>query len=434
MWKVPPKTPYGFFSYFETLTTEIHTCSGTQAAGGKHVEIWKSPLRQHSHELKQHAECKGDVAIWFRNFISIQGNPLSGLKCWREEEGVLFCSGVRDDIRGLVFSLPVMLILDIEDSSSPPVWNFPGTLTPLTKTLAKKEGLIYDLVGMGLFSQDKTHFITRYASKSRSDIYTYDGMKSGGHTLRMEKGKFANHISGDTQGFPDGYSITAAVYHLRGGPQAQRAFLDVRRKEFSKRYDLVVSGEDLSTLPSVTYSGDLLELDPQDRFWLRFPFSSKKTEYVTTKMDPPPKLPNAPAVAPIPTEHHANPSRQATPSPESEETTYPPAQTQLPPVPAPVNSESPVSEGQSLPDSLFRINCRCGMTGDGNVLYQEEEGLAMQCEECRDWSHIACQRNGRASLLGPKDRFICDFCDGSSVLGPALDPGFHKKQRISVRK
>lgn len=98
MGKVPPKTPYGFFSYFETLTTEIHKCSGTQAAGGKHVEIWKSPLRQRSHELKQYAEFKGDVAIWFCNFISIQDNNLLGLKCWREKEGVSFCSGVRNDI------------------------------------------------------------------------------------------------------------------------------------------------------------------------------------------------------------------------------------------------------------------------------------------------------------------------------------------------
>jgi hypothetical protein len=84
----------------------------------------------------------------------------------------------------------------------------------------------------------------------------------------------------------------------------------------------------------------------------------------------------------------------------------------------------------SLPDSLWMINCRCGVEGDGNVLYRTDEGETVQCDECLEWSHISCQRDGRASLLGPKDWFTCDFCDELSL----LNLKFQKKQRESARK
>lgn len=53
-------------------------------------------------------------------------------------------------------------------------------------------------------------------------------------------------------------------------------------------------------------------------------------------------------------------------------------------------------------------------------MYREEEGLAIQCDECKDWSHVACQRDslreGRASNLSVKDKFICDVCDIQGLL------------------
>jgi hypothetical protein len=30
---------------------------------------------------------------------------------------------------------------------------------------------------------------------------------------------------------------------------------------------------------------------------------------------------------------------------------------------------------------------------------------------CQNWSHIACQRDGCASNLTYRDRFVCDQCD-----------------------
>ncbi|KAF9455969.1 hypothetical protein BDZ94DRAFT_1315628 [Collybia nuda] len=65
---------------------------------------------------------------------------------------------------------------------------------------------------------------------------------------------------------------------------------------------------------------------------------------------------------------------------------------------------------ESLPDSLFPLNCCCGLVGDGNMLYQTVEGEAIQYDKCKDWSHFACQRDSRASGLKENELFLCDIC------------------------
>ena len=160
---------YRLSSYFETLITEVHWCSGSPATGGKNLEVWHTPQQCRSLKLKlsQYKPSQGDVAAWFKTLVSLDGTTVTDLKCWREQEGQLLCDDKRRDIQGLVVSLPIMLMLEIGESPKPPVWNFPGTLIPLTKAMAKCDGLIYDLVGFGLHSQ-KGHVRATAVGRARS--------------------------------------------------------------------------------------------------------------------------------------------------------------------------------------------------------------------------------------------------------------------------
>ena len=90
------------------------------------------------------------------------------------------------------------------------------------------------------------------------------------------------------------------------------------------------------------------------------------------------------------------------------------------------------STPESLPDSLFDIKCCCGLEGDGNIFYNEEEGEAIQCNDCMQWSHIACQTNGWASKLWSKEHFFCDFCSISVAKAGYLDKYWITKQRYEV--
>ncbi|KAH6912506.1 hypothetical protein BKA70DRAFT_1183636 [Coprinopsis sp. MPI-PUGE-AT-0042] len=69
------------------------------------------------------------------------------------------------------------------------------------------------------------------------------------------------------------------------------------------------------------------------------------------------------------------------------------------------------------PGSPYPFHCRCGAEGDGHIVAEETQaGGTVMCERCEKWSHISCQRDGRASKLGPKKKFICDICEPSFFL------------------
>ena len=118
-------TSYRFFSYFEVLVVEIHSCTGSQEVGGKHLEILGAPHRRSQIQLQGYSTFHGDVGSWFAKFISHQGTITSNMPCFRMEESKALCSGVRTDTRGLVLAIPIMLALqvpeDIWDLASPSV-------------------------------------------------------------------------------------------------------------------------------------------------------------------------------------------------------------------------------------------------------------------------------------------------------------------------
>lgn len=398
-----------------------------------HSPLQRSPFYQLSRV--EQSIYKSSIQLWFEDYTSLKEKYFPRDSCWRAKDGVPLCPGKREDSSRLVLSIPVLLILETpEDSTSSSKfkiespWDFPPTLTPstITKSVAKQEGITYDLVGLAFFSPTTSHFITRYAAKRNSEIYKYDGMKNGGYATREKGARFSTHLAGQVHpNIPSSYSPCLAIYHLRGGANAQEAFYRSQTQACTKKFNLHFSTTNLSTLPNVTYSGDDLpiELRDEQRIGEMSPQKCGLKEYVSRNypIGTPPDGPHDTPKATTPPTHISITS--ITDEPESEDDTVPQHE--------PVNStgDARPSTPESLPDSVFEIKCRCGLEGNGNIYYDENEGEAVQCNECECWSHIACQTNGRASKLRVKDPFFCDFCQ---VRAPGI--GHSEKDKAAERR
>ena len=112
------------------------------------------------------------------------------------------------------------------------------------------------------------------------------------------------------------------------------------------------------------------EIDKKDCVWLLWLEQKGTTEYIS---NPVPSLP------------------LVQDGPESEEET----------------SIHPASK-VSLPNSDFTLNCCCGVVLNANIAYHQNDGKAVQC---RDWSHVTCQQDGRVGSLGKDEPFLCNSCD-----------------------
>lgn len=379
---------------------DIHSCSGSPKIGGRHVEINGTPQRRvilqigqnHSHYTRY----KGDTAAYLNEYFSCSKTPVKRpYGCWRTKEGIPWCSGTREDIPEIVISIPIIMTLEItgNDDSDDTPWNFSPTIIPLDETAAKDHDIIYDLVGYAVLTSERTHFTAKYISGNNGNktVYTYDGRKNNGRPVRIN----VDNLNSDVN---TGEEIYQAFYYLRGGVKAQDMFVKLRAKELSQKYPLHFGNTDLSSPISITYnSQDLNAMDPKERAWMVDPYNTKMTEYISTAAKPreqssPVKIIESEDEVPYTTPRNKSPAEDNVPR-----TT-------------PCN-KSPRSDA-SIPDSPFDVKCRCGVRGDGNKHYDAREvGAAIQCDNCKVWSHIACQREGRASNLAESGTFLCDICD-----------------------
>ena len=447
---------YGLAAYFEFLSVEVHWCTRSPS-DGPHLEVHSPPRRMSYYQVSTTEQYTYDHSIrrWFEDFTSIKTSYYTSRDaCWRVKDGVALCSGKRQDSPRLIISTPVLLILEAPDDSDtkfPTPWDFPLTLTPstITKNEAKRKGIIYDLIGFGFFSKASMHFIARYADKESSQIYTYDGMKNNGNAI-LDKdadygdtGDLVTHIASRLKAnIPPTYTPSLAVYHLHGGTDAQQAFYETQTKACGKNFNLQFSTADLSTLPDVTYCGQEcpipLDSGPrQKQKGLKEYISKKRSESgsIAQQLKPgnsPTGLDNNPVSSGA-----ASRPPPIVDGPESEDETIPLQRCARGKPALIINTETEnthreVSEPtapDSPPDSPFNIKCRCGLKGDGNVYYDEKAGEAVLCTECEHWSHIACQKNGRASKLSKKEAFYCDFC---LIRVPGM--GKSQKEHVAERR
>ena len=263
-------------------------------------------------------------------------------------------------------------------------------LYPSTSRAAHDDGLVYDLVGRGLYNPIAGHFVARYVKAK--NIYTYDGMKHGGYSVQEKNAKLRTHMYGGNVDAPPGYRTHVVIYHLHGGPEAQSIFYCSQVASACQHHNLEFSTETLDHLPNIISTDqDFVRMEDEDCFWMTNPYSLRTSEYIL-----------------------ANTTTQSTP-PSPDHNTMPP------PIHPVIDLETPKPDKAaephlpSTPESLFPFNCRCGAQGDGNTI-DHEEGPAIRCDECGDWSHIACQQDGRASNLTVKAKFICDFCSLNDIM------------------
>ncbi|KAJ6473955.1 hypothetical protein DFH09DRAFT_1109731 [Mycena vulgaris] len=113
--------------------------------------------------------------------------------------------------------------------------------------------------------------------------------------------------------------------------------------------------------------------------------------------------------------------RGASPSADESETNRtPPANVYSPPgFVDGSDSEDETGDKAAPPEdpspSHSHLDCRCGAQGpDGSIFTVDDP--AIQCDRCKDWSHVSCQRDGRAYKNKPSDLFECDYCIQNGVL------------------
>ncbi|KAJ7705174.1 hypothetical protein B0H16DRAFT_1295048 [Mycena metata] len=115
----------------------------------------------------------------------------------------------------------------------------------------------------------------------------------------------------------------------------------------------------------------------------------------------------------------------------------PPRQTELPlrieaspPGPVVQNAEAPLSW---MAPRGFDFSCRCGDHGPDGLEFAR--GLeVIHCEKCSTWSHVSCQRFGRAAGLPKSTPFYCDRCVRMELPIPSAPKAGRKRtQRIELK-
>ncbi|KAG5645384.1 hypothetical protein DXG03_006337 [Asterophora parasitica] len=266
--------------FLETSLIDIYHCCDLENPEAAHVELSQTPrtsVVEHWLRITQHgwdSPFKGDISLYLQDYFSASktaGRLVDNeYPCWRSSK---VCSGYRTDMRDLVLSIPVVLVIELERGDSAR-WNIPLTVVPQTQSAANDHGVIYDLVGFALFS--KGHFIAHYISGT-DGVYTHDGTTNGGRPIRN------NQETLSSQSLPEGYQVHAVFYRLRGGVNAQAKFYELRTTHLRIHSPLRLTRLSvMHSTPTVSYCHpNFYEMAKKNRFWKDKPSEASTTEYLT---------------------------------------------------------------------------------------------------------------------------------------------------------
>ncbi|KAJ6523218.1 hypothetical protein DFH09DRAFT_1047292 [Mycena vulgaris] len=419
-------------AYFHSKIVTVRSCTGSgPSAIHKHIQISCAPVRKYVHVLHLADAKKFDnpIKLWLQNEILVNKTPVKLARCWCNRDGVQHCSGAAH-ILSFTVSLPVVLILEVNEELGNDAWDFP----PVLQLSRNNTHIAYDIVGRGLYSRAKTHFIARYCNADKSAVYTYDDMKDGGFSVRERgKGRLKTHLCGANIEVPAGFKTSIVIYHLQGGLEAQEIFAAAQMKGAQRIHHLRFIR---NPMPSVTLErAGFQRIEDSNRAWMTNPYKGQTADYRLDGTD----AGSTVAVA----DRGASPSAD-----ESEANRTPPANVYSPPgfvdgsdsedetgdKSAPPEDLSPSHSHLELPlddrteelddddpmppsqsESEFPFSCRCGAQGpDGSIFTVDDP--AIQCDRCKDWSHVSCQRDGRAYNNKRSDLFECDYCIQNGVL------------------
>lgn len=353
------------------------------------------------------------------------------------KDGISQCSS-QPSAWPVVISVPVVLVFEVQknttadDGAQGGTWDFPDKLYPLGRA-AEDKGLVYKLVGRGLVKRSElgaSHFISRHSLKGH--LYSYDDLM-GGQVLRETGQKRKGFLRGKDyeSNLPDGFKTWAVIYHLKGGLEAQKLIHTHQLTRASAVHHLRFSTEDLGCTPDISLDiPGTTRMPDAERSWLTNPYSTKTIDYRSNK----PPVPKQPAVK-------LNKSRKRTAIALAKPSITPAVTS--PSISPPdiiklkerignrkakklyeeidsAGEESAEKGGiQELepaipPSSPFHFTCRCGLKGEGSLLDLDQE--IVECGECHVWSHLACQKDGRASGLLRSESFSCDSCLGYRLI------------------
>lgn len=298
-------------------------------------------------------------------------------------------------------------------------WDCPATIKLLPGTRSgHRPAVVYELVSRAFFKGPRPeepgggtgHFISRLArqmgTKKTPVVYHYDDIANQGMLKLIPDSTVAKSLAGkDDDLVPplqSGFRTQAVLYVLKHGRDAQKRFYEHQLEDLeSQDLDISLTSRNVNEIPVARISVDnpfLRVIPDSERLWI----SPRQPSQLVARTD----------YESLPPEEKFIDLAGSSLSSSSTSALS-------------IDLQDPAARGESnvVEDHRSRsphpVRCRCGVLGDGNLMI---DGLnTVECHICKTFSHIACQRHGRANDLAPGEDFECDECLGLDTGLPPSD-------------